>query len=208
MALQFFRSVGDPLFQSNSFVLYCDETQEGVIVDPGAVDAYESELRERAVTLTAIVNTHGHLDHVYGATQTQRRFNIPFCLHTGDRFLLENLNTYTAGYGLPPLEEPTVNRWLEHGDIITFGCINLEVIHTPGHSPGGICLYYPGHLFCGDTIFAGAIGRFDLPGGDEAALFSSIHERILTLPPDTILHPGHGPDTSVGREAAHNPFLI
>lgn len=208
MAFQYFKAVGDPLFQSNSYILYCDETGEGIIVDPGAVGSYEAELRQRGVTLTAIVNTHGHLDHVYGAAQTQRAYSIPFSLHSGDRFLIEGLNTFTAGYGLPPLDEPTVDRWLEHGDIVTFGCISLEVIHTPGHSPGGVCLYHSGHLFSGDTLFAGSIGRFDLPGGDEATLFQSIRERILTLPPETILHPGHGPDSTVGREAAHNPFLI
>lgn len=207
MALQIRTTIADPLFQSNCYILYCDETGEGIISDPGKPGSFEDILKEENVTLKAIVNTHAHLDHVLGVAEIKRIYDIPFKLHEDEKRLLSIVNDHALSYGLPEIEVPEVDEWLTDGQKISFGNQSVEVVLTPGHSPGGICLMSPGHVIVGDLIFRGAIGRFDLEGGDHDTLLRSIHERILTLPPDTRLYPGHGPSTTVEREAAENPFL-
>jgi glyoxylase-like metal-dependent hydrolase (beta-lactamase superfamily II) len=207
MALQIVSTISDPLFQSNSYILYCDETGEGIICDPGSVSSFIQHLEKEAITLKAIVNTHGHLDHLGGAAATQEHFDIPLYIHEDEKRIVRNLNQYVAEYGLPAMAEPRVNHWMVDGEIIKFGNLDVEVIHTPGHSPGSVCIYHPGHLITGDTVFNMNIGRADLDGGNHDVLINSIKTRILTLPPGTNLYPGHGPVTTVGYEAQHNPWL-
>lgn len=207
MALQIRRTIADPMFQSNCYIVFCDQTKDGIISDPGKPATFNKVIEEEEIALKAIVNTHAHLDHVFGVAETRREYDIPFHLHRGDELLIENLNTFTANYGLPPIEKPEIDEWLTDGQTIFVGSETIKIIHTPGHSPGGCCLHFDGHLIVGDTIFAGSVGRSDLPGGDHQTLIESIHSRILTLPPDTVLYPGHGPSTTVAAEAASNPFL-
>ncbi len=208
MSLKIRSVVADPVFLSNCFIVACPETGEGVVIDPGSrVDSIARAVEEEGVGVRELVCTHGHLDHVSGAAEARRLFGVPLALHEGARSVLSRLNESAMSFGVKPVEQPEVDRWLAEGDKIEFGNRRLTVIHTPGHSPGGISLLAEGHLFCGDTIFASGIGRWDFKGGDYETLINSIRDRILTLPPDTVLHPGHGPDTTVAAEAAGNPFL-
>lgn len=200
--------ISDPLFQSNCYIVSCPETAEGIVIDPGIrIGDIAGAVEDEGVQVTAVVNTHGHIDHVAGAAEARRRFNAPFILHEAERAILDNLDNSASNFGLPPVEYPQVDRWLSDGDTVKFGRLSLRVIHTPGHTPGGICLLGGGHLFSGDTIFLGSIGRHDFFGGNFETLINSIVTRILTLPEETIIHPGHGPETTVGREKALNPFL-
>jgi hydroxyacylglutathione hydrolase len=200
--------IADPLFQSNCYIVGCPDTAEGIVIDPGIrIGDIAAAVKEEGIQVTAVVNTHGHLDHVAGAAEARRIFNAPFLLHEAESVILANLDNSAANFGLPPVEHPQVDRWLTDGEVVKFGKQSLKVLHTPGHTPGGICLLGDGHLFSGDTIFSGSIGRHDFFGGDFETLMNSIMNRILTLPEETVIHPGHGPETTVGREKALNPFL-
>ena len=207
MALKIITTIADPLFQSNSYIVYCSETGEGVISDPGKPETFEHILNDKNIALKAIINTHGHLDHISGAAMTRDKFRIPFRIAEGDHNLVREVNTFTSGYGLPEMQVPQLDEPLVDGERIKVGQEEIEIIATPGHSPGGVCIYFPGHLITGDTLFQGSIGRTDLPGGDYDTLISSIKNKILTLPGETRVYPGHGPASTVAAEAAGNPFL-
>ncbi len=197
-------------FEENCYVLY-DPTGECVIVDPGELDeelikfVEKNMLRPRVILLT-----HGHFDHFGGAAELKRRWHIPIAIHDNDAEFAGK--TYAGGARLFGFEvEPvSADRLLAEGDVISVGQITLLVAHTPGHSPGGVTFYDEPNrrAFCGDLIFRGAIGRYDLPGSDERALFRSLREKILSLPDEVVLYPGHGPSTTVGHERMTNPFLI
>ncbi|MBT8479223.1 MAG: MBL fold metallo-hydrolase [Gemmatimonadetes bacterium] len=179
-----------------------------VIVDPGAeperivnlLEAWEAEP-------LAIVLTHAHVDHVGGVAGVVRRFGVPVYLHAADLPLYERAAEHGAMFGVPVESPPPPDHWLEHGQTLSFGSIGFEVRHAPGHSPGGVVLVSGEEAFVGDCVFAGSIGRTDLPGGDTGTLLSAIREQILTLPPETKLYCGHGPSTTVGAEAESNPFV-
>jgi glyoxylase-like metal-dependent hydrolase (beta-lactamase superfamily II) len=193
-------------FQANCFIARSGD--DVVVLDPGAepdriaamLDAWNAEPR-------AIVLTHAHVDHVAGVAGLTRRFGAPVYLHRDDMPLYRGAPHQGAMFGVPVDEPPEPDVWLEHGQLLRFGSIELEVRHAPGHSPGGVVLVGVAEAFVGDCVFAGSIGRTDLPGGDLRTLLASIHEQILTLPGDTTLYSGHGPPTTVGEEAASNPFL-
>lgn len=197
------------VFQENTFLVGDSESGKAFVVDPGGENDRLIALAEKeGLRIECILNTHGHIDHIMGAAELQRRLDIPFRLHGDDRFLVENLSEICGLYGLPPAEAPRLDDPLADGDVVKVGGLEVSVIHTPGHSPGGCCLSVNRHLFAGDTLFAGSIGRTDLPGGDHGTLMRSIRERIIdALPPNTILHSGHGPDSSLAEEAVSNPFL-
>ena len=182
-------------------------TNEGIIVDPGPVHTFKSQLERAGIKLTAIVNTHCHLDHVFGVAQTKREFNIPFYAHKGEQSLLETLNVHTANYGLPPIEDPEVDSWYEDRQVFKFGNCQIQIIHTPGHSKGSSCLYSEGHVVTGDTLFARSIGRTDLMGGDFDTIIDSIKNKLLTLPEESIVYPGHGSTSTIGDEKLKNPYL-
>lgn len=184
------------------------EHPEAVVIDPGGDIALILALIEsEGLQVSAIVNTHGHADHIGANADLAERFGCPIMVHEADaRLLTDPVANLSAFLGESVLS-PAADRLLRHGDRIEIGPVALHVIHTPGHTPGGICLHTDGHLFAGDTLFAGSIGRTDFPGGSMDQLTSGIREKLLVLPDDTIVYPGHGPTTTIGAEKAENPYL-
>lgn len=194
----------------NCVILGCPETRRAVVVDPGGdADRIAVLLERHGLTPVACLHTHAHFDHVMGTPDLKARFGPEILLHEADLPLYENLAMQGAAFGfqLPPA--PKIDRFVKDGEQLSVGKEQAEVIHTPGHSPGSICLHVGSEklLLTGDTLFAGGIGRTDLWGGSSAALMRSIRERLLPLDPATRVIPGHGPETTLGMEAATNPFL-
>ncbi|MFC1524585.1 MBL fold metallo-hydrolase [Thermodesulfobacteriota bacterium] len=193
------------------YIASCEETGKGVIIDPGGDEQLIlSRCEQENVIVEAIVNTHGHPDHVCGNGVLKKATGAPILMHKDDAdfFIRPEVDQYFALLGLA--KSPPPDRHLADGETIVFGNASLEVILTPGHSPGGICLYSPPHLFTGDTLFAGGVGRTDFPGGDMAALMQSLKERVLVLPEETSVWPGHGyggTRSTIGTEKVENPFL-
>ncbi len=193
--------------QANCFIVACPVTRQAAVIDPGD----EGErilhlLRGEGLELKLVINTHGHFDHVGANRFLVEATGAELCLHSADRALLLRAADHAARYGLRAVDSPEPRRLLADGDRLQVGELTLEVLHTPGHTPGGVCLYTPGHLFSGDTLFAGSVGRTDLPGGDMATLIAGIRNRLWSLPEETQVHPGHGPDTTLGREKTGNPY--
>jgi glyoxylase-like metal-dependent hydrolase (beta-lactamase superfamily II) len=185
-----------------------DAPGEAILIDPGdeaprllaAVDA-------AGCRLTSLLATHGHFDHVGAAAAVQEACGLPLRCHEGDLEFIRRMPEIQAGYGFPGTAVPDTLPDLTDGARVPFAGGHLEVHHVPGHSPGQIMFVLPGHAVVGDCLFQGSVGRTDLPGGDFAILEKSIRERIYTLPDETVVVPGHGPDTTVGREKATNPFV-
>ncbi|HEU5394671.1 MAG TPA: MBL fold metallo-hydrolase [Candidatus Methylomirabilis sp.] len=194
--------------ESNSYLVVDEATREAALVDPGMESEPIADLltRER-LTVTAIINTHGHFDHVFGNAYFKAKAGAPLLMHRADLELVKRLEEQSLYFGFRATPSPSPDRFLEEGDEVRVGEIRLRVLHTPGHSPGGICLVTEGAAFVGDTLFAGSIGRTDLPGGSAEELLTSIREKLLVLPDETVLYPGHGPATTIGHERRHNPFL-
>ena len=197
-------------FAENAYLLACADTGQAIFVDPCDEDErLWQAVVDAGVTLTAIVLTHAHLDHV-GAVETIRsRAGVPVYLHPDDDQLLANVVQQGRMFGLMVKPVAPAERQLADGDRITFGTITLDVLHTPGHSPGGVCLYSADDstLIAGDTLFQRSVGRTDLPGGDAATLFRSIEQQLWPLPDAVRVYPGHGPATTIGEEKQHNPFV-
>lgn len=198
-------------FYENAYVVTCERTAQAVVVDPGAATHQIVDfLEEEDAFVVAILLTHAHLDHVEGLGVIRAITDAPTYLHVADRPLFDNMPAQAAmfGFSAPSLAPP--ERELEDGQIIPFGKFSFKVIHTPGHSPGHVILHAEkeGLALVGDLVFAGSVGRTDLPGGDYQALFQSIREHVLKMADDTQLYTGHGPPTTVGQERSTNPFLI
>lgn len=195
--------------QANCFIVGCEETRQSAIIDPGGdVDLLLSTLAKDNLKLAVIINTHGHFDHVGGNKALKDASGADLMIHKQDAPMLGQLNQMGAAWGMKVEDSPSPDRFLEDGDVIDFGHLQMRVIHTPGHSPGGICLYMESHkaLFVGDTLFAGSIGRTDLPGGDYDTLISSIQTKLFILPEDTAVYNGHMETTTIGKEKKFNPF--
>lgn len=202
-------------FGEITYLVYDSATRDAIVVDPGMGESEENRLFDEFVsrnglTLRGIVNTHMHLDHCFGANYVKDKYGVPVNAHVADAFLGSNIDDQARKFGIRLRgKDVMIDAPLADGDTISVGEGTLEVIHTPGHSPGGICLYCKegNFLLSGDTLFQGSIGRTDLPGGDYNRLINSIRTRLLTLPPDTIVLPGHGAPTTIAQEKAANPFL-
>jgi glyoxylase-like metal-dependent hydrolase (beta-lactamase superfamily II) len=192
----------------NCYILGCDDTREAAIIDPGG-DAEEiiKAVEKGKLTPKLIINTHAHFDHVGGVKTLQDHFRIDFLLHKDDLFLIESLNEQATSFGLGSMPRPEVNKFVNNEDKVSFGQKVVKVIHTPGHTPGGVCYYVDNNIFVGDTMFAGSIGRTDFPGGSYETLIKSIKERLFPLGDSVTVYPGHGPSTTIGNEKSHNPFL-
>ncbi len=194
--------------QVNCYIVSCSATREAVVIDAGDdAERILAFLQQNDLVVKMILNTHGHFDHQGGIKALVEATGAPFLLHRADLPVLERSREHAALYGLNTTQAPTPDRFLEDGEELAFGQETLKVMHTPGHSPGGVCFYGGGHLFCGDTLFAGSVGRTDLPLGDHDRLIQSIRESLLPLDETTEVHPGHGPDTTIGREKLVNPFI-
>jgi hydroxyacylglutathione hydrolase len=204
-----------PPFFTNGFVLGCERTRTGVIVDPGdAVEDLLAAVAAHGLTVEAILLTHAHVDHVSGVARAKRAHGAPVWLHRDDLFLYENAVAHGAAFGLHIEAPPPVDEWYDPPGPLSFGDYEVYVRHTPGHCPGGVCLQVgrkgePARdLFVGDTLFAGSIGRTDLPGGDYRTLMHSITGVLLPLGDDARVFPGHGPETTLGDERRTNPFIL
>ncbi len=199
-------SVG-PL-QVNCFVVACAETLEAVVIDPGDDGPRILHVAEKAgYNIKKVINTHGHFDHVGANQQVIQATGAKLLIHSEDVFLLANAQQHADAYGLSVTPSPQPDTLLAQGDHLSVGHLDFEILHVPGHSPGSVCLLSCGHLFVGDALFAGSIGRTDLPGGDFDLLVEGIRERLFKLPNETVVHTGHGPDTTIGRERKVNPFV-
>ncbi len=198
-------------FQCNCFILGCETSREALVIDPGdALPQISARLADQNLTVTAIVTTHAHLDHVGAMSGLAEATGAPTCMHRDDQFLYDHLAMQATAFGLPTPPSGPIERYLSDGDVIQWGAHQAEVLHTPGHTPGSLCFSVPevDQLFSGDTLFKGSVGRTDLWGGDQPQLLQSIQQRLLPLPDDTTVWPGHGAATQMGLERERNPFLI
>ena len=192
----------------NCYIVGCEKTRKAVVIDPGGnVSDILETLQKHQLDVVMIVNTHGHFDHIGGNRQLLEATSAELLIHQDDRQLMDLALEHAAVYGLQTEASPAPTRELVGDEELSVGELSLQVIHTPGHSPGGICLYVEDCLLVGDTLFAGSIGRTDLPGGDHQLLISGIKAKLLPLPDATRVCPGHGPMTTIGEEKQHNPFL-
>ncbi len=201
-------------FFKNGFVVGCEETREGVIIDPGDdVEELLAVVTEHELSIRYILLTHAHLDHVTGVAAAKRALGAPVGLHQADNFLYEGVVQQGLMFGFRVEPQPKVDFFYDGPGPWRFGRYGVWVYHTPGHCPGGVCLAIGREaeaartLFVGDTLFAGSIGRTDLPGGNHAVLLQSIRDVLFSFPDDTVVHPGHGEPTTIGAERRTNPFL-
>ena len=195
-------------FGENCYLVADTAQRQAVLIDPGEEpDTFLAELNTRAWTLAGIWLTHAHVDHVLGVGVVKTRTSAPIWLHPDDRPLYDAASTQAGWFGLKLDPLPSPDRTLAHGDRLQVGRFGFEVRHTPGHSPGSVSFIGSGVVFCGDVLFAGSVGRTDLPGGDMPTLLQSIHRHLLTLPDSTVVRSGHGPETTIGVERLTNPFL-
>ncbi len=198
-------------FEQNCSLLWCDQTAEAALIDPGGdLDRLTTAIEQRHLKLTQIWLTHAHIDHAGASAELAARLQVPIIgPHPADQFWIDGLPAQSKMFGLPPALSFTPTRWLFDGDTVTLGQSTLEVRHCPGHTPGHVVFYAPeiGRAFVGDVLFAGSIGRTDLPQGDHATLISSIVERLWPMGDATVFIPGHGPESTFGHERQSNPFV-
>lgn len=194
-----------------AYIVGDTESGEGLVVDPAAnVNEIISEAEKNNIKIKYIVNTHGHVDHIGGNADMKEKTGAEIIIHEDDVTMMASIPSMMFRM-YQGKESPPVDITVKDGDIITVGKVNLKVLHTPGHSPGGISLYLPGHVITGDTLFVESVGRTDLPGGSWDVMYNSIKEKLLTLPDDTIVLPGHNygrtPTSTIGNEKRNNPFF-
>jgi hydroxyacylglutathione hydrolase len=196
--------------QCNCSVIGDEQTREAMVIDPGdQIEDILGILSQEKLTLKQIVITHAHIDHVGGAMKLKVATGAPILMNQSDYTLLKMLDMQAAWVGMKAPGAVQVDEAVDEGRVLRIGDISSSILHTPGHTEGSICLYFPQEkkLIAGDTLFAGSIGRTDLPGGSFDKIMRSLHNRVLTLPDDTQVTPGHGPQTTIGDERETNPFL-
>lgn len=198
-------------YRQNCSLIWCAATRQAALIDPGGdAELLLAAAEERGLKLTRLLLTHGHLDHVGAAAEIAARLGIPIeGPHRGDDYWLQALPQQSAMFGFPHAEAFTPDRWLADGDTVGVGEAVLEVLHCPGHTPGHVVFYHRESktAFVGDVLFAGSVGRTDFPGGDADALMDSIRNRLFPLGDDVTFIPGHGPDSTFGRERRMNPYV-
>ena len=198
-------------FQQNCSLVWCDETQQAAVIDPGGdLDQILAEVKQRELTLTQIWQTHAHIDHAGGTAELAAKLNLPIIgPHPADQFWIDGLAQQSKMFGFPPADTFTPTRWLHDGDTVTVGHCTLNVRHCPGHTPGHVVFHSPEikRAFVGDVLFAGSIGRTDFPQGDHDTLIASITQRLWPMGDDTVFIPGHGPESTFGRERKSNPYV-
>jgi glyoxylase-like metal-dependent hydrolase (beta-lactamase superfamily II) len=196
-------------FSENCYLLYRLGHPDTIMVDPGEeASRFLDEARSRNRQVSAIWVTHAHIDHIQGIAEVQEATGAPIYLHPADRALYDSLPQQGLWFGLRLTPPPPPQVQLAHGQRLTLGGVEFEVRHVPGHSAGHVCFVTEGLVLGGDVLFAGSVGRTDLPGGDYPTLMASLERQFLTLPDSTVVHPGHGPSTTIGQERRNNPFLI
>ncbi len=194
----------------NCLVLGCEKSREGIIVDAGGDASHIIAAAERhRLNITHVINTHGHFDHIGANRAVAEHFGAKLLIHEDDSPMLNRAADVARAYGIRGENAPAADIFLTDGMEITFGECRLKVLHTPGHSPGGCCLYFEAEkkIIVGDTLFADSIGRTDLPGGSHEKLLASVKSKLFTLPDDVVVYPGHGPNTTIGHEKRHNPYF-
>lgn len=207
MTLKYDMIVNGP-FQENCFLVWDDETKKGVFFDPG--DEAERLVKAASflnIEIEGIYNTHAHIDHAGAVAKIKEMLGVPFALHPDDAPLLDRMSQQAQMFGLGPIQVPTVDKELFHDDELVIAGHSVKVIHTPGHTPGGVCFLFHDFVVVGDTLFAGSIGRTDLPGGSMPQLMDSIRNHLMTLDDHLKVLSGHGPATSIGAERKYNPFI-
>jgi glyoxylase-like metal-dependent hydrolase (beta-lactamase superfamily II) len=194
----------------NCYIVACEQSREGIVVDPGGdADQIISLVQQHGLKIHTIINTHGHFDHVGGNCQLTATWGARLLIHQSDAPMLGRSAEVARRYGLHGDNSPEADGYLEDGMDIAFGAHQLKVLHTPGHTQGGCCLYFEDErkVITGDTLFADSIGRTDLPGGSHEQLLESIRTKLFTLPDDVVAYPGHGPQTTIGHEKRCNPYF-
>lgn len=195
-------------FASNCYIVGCEKTGEAVVIDPGDEGNRITKLiKAKGLKVKYIINTHGHIDHIGANEAVKEATGAPILIHQGDAKMLQHSERISRDYFGMSVSSPPADKLLTDGEELPLGIFTIKVIHTPGHSPGGICLEVDNILFTGDTLFALGIGRTDMPGGDMTTLLNGIKGKLFSYPDSTIVYPGHGPSTSIGQEKRGNPFL-
>ncbi len=194
--------------ETNCYIFGSAKEKEVVIIDPGgSPELILSVLYGLTARVRYIINTHGHMDHIAANRQIKRRTGAEICIHRADSEMLIDSRKNFSDLMATPVTSPPADRLLNDGDVINVGELKLKVIHTPGHSPGGISMVSDGLVFTGDTLFAGSIGRWDFPGASYNLLLASVRNKLLVLDEDMIVYPGHGPVSDIGTEKKENPFF-
>jgi len=193
---------------TNAYIIHCTVTKKALIVDPGGdPHLISSYIAENELEPVEIVVTHGHSDHIAAVAHLKREYGIGFAIHEADREMVKHSVREARYWGMGTIEEPEIDRTIGDGDTIEIGEVRGSVIHTPGHSPGGISLHFGDFVVVGDTLFNRSVGRTDLQGGSMETLARSIRNRLFTLPDETVVYCGHGPETTIGEERRENPFV-